>query len=39
MKPAYWILAFGILLYSLQYAMFKETGEPRQISLPVAVVR
>lgn len=38
MKPIFWILAFGLLLYMLQYSLFKENGEPR--SLPaVAVVK
>lgn len=39
MKPLFWILAFGILIYSFQYALFKENGAPRQVSLPVAVAR
>jgi len=39
MKPLFWILSFGILVYALQYALFKENGAPRQLSLPVAVAR
>ncbi|MDR6163520.1 hypothetical protein QE391_003148 [Pseudomonas fluorescens] len=38
MKPLFWILAFGLALYMLQYSLYKENGEPR--SLPaVAVVK
>lgn len=37
MKPLFWILAFGLTLLLMQYSLFKENGEPRQISLPVAV--
>jgi len=39
MKTFYWILAFGLTILLMQYSLFKENGEPRQISLPVAVVR
>jgi hypothetical protein len=39
MKIVFWLLAFGLTVMLLQYALFKENGEPRQISLPVAVVR
>jgi hypothetical protein len=33
MKPFFWLLSFGILVYMLQYGLFKENGEPR--GLPV----
>jgi hypothetical protein len=36
MKPLFWLLSFGILVYMLQYGLFKENGEPR--SLPVMAV-
>jgi len=36
MKPLFWILAFGLTLYMLQYSLFKENGEPR--SIPVMAV-
>jgi hypothetical protein len=39
MKTFYWILAFGLTILLMQYSLFKENGEPRQISLPVAVAR
>lgn len=39
MKPLFWILAFGILVYSLQYSLFKENGTPRQLELPMSVSR
>lgn len=39
MKVFYWILACGLTVALLQYALFKENGEPRQISLPVMVTR
>lgn len=38
MKPLFWILAFGALVLLLQYGLFKENGEPRQI-VPVAVAK
>jgi len=39
MKLTFWLLAFGLTVLLIQYALFKENGEPRQINLPVAVVR
>ncbi|MGF6153983.1 hypothetical protein QFZ84_004990 [Pseudomonas fluorescens] len=39
MKTLYWILACGLIILLMQYSLFKETGEPRQISLPMAVVK
>lgn len=39
MKPIFWILACGLTVVMLQYMLFQENGAPRQISLPVAVVR
>lgn len=36
MKPLFWILAFGLTLYMLQYSLYKENGELR--SLPVMAV-
>ena len=39
MKTFYWILACGLTIVLMQYSLFKENGEPRQISLSVAVVR
>lgn len=39
MKTFYWILACGLTLALMQYGLFKENGAPRQIGLPVAVVR
>lgn len=39
MKPLFWILAFGLTILLMQYSLFKENGEPRQISLPVMVTR
>jgi hypothetical protein len=39
MKTFYWILAFGLTILLMQYSLFKENGEPRQISLPVAVAK
>lgn len=39
MKPLFWILAFGLTVALLQYSLFKENGEPRQVSLPVAIAK
>jgi hypothetical protein len=39
MKPLFWILAAGLCILMLQHSLFKENGEPRQISLPVMVTR
>lgn len=39
MKLTFWILACGLTVALLQYSLFKENGEPRQISLPVMVTR
>lgn len=39
MKPLFWILACGLTVAMLQYSLFKENGEPRQISLPMAVAK
>jgi hypothetical protein len=39
MKIVFWLLAFGLTVFLFQYILFKENGEPRQISLPMAVVR
>lgn len=36
MKLFFWILAFGLTLYMLQYSLYKENGEPR--SIPVVAV-
>lgn len=36
MKPLFWLLAFGLIVYMLQYSLFKENGEPR--SIPVMAV-
>lgn len=36
MKPLIWILAFGLTVCMLQYSLFKENGEPR--NLPVMAV-
>jgi len=34
MKTFYWVIAFGLTILLMQYSLFKETGEPRQ--LPIA---
>lgn len=38
MKLTFWLLACCLTVISIQYGLFKENGEPRQL-LPVAVVR
>lgn len=39
MKIVFWLLAFGMTVLLFQYVLFKENGAPRQLSLPVAVMR
>lgn len=39
MKPLFWILALGILVYSIQYSLFKENGEPRHIPTLQQILR
>lgn len=39
MKILTWLIIGLLTVLLFQYALFKENGEPRQISIPVAVVR
>lgn len=39
MKTFYWILACGLIIGLMQYSLFKESGAPRQIQLPLAIAK